>query len=520
MSDLESANGFESLRPFVTDVSRPVYCLRNLPEEVVAVLFAYYSRSRETLRDNLLKLLNEGDLNLGPEASRVEDETSRLAEARDKARAFHEKWVVGYGHSSVAEHAVVHVAVENISILASKVVEDARLASFTEKSTRYVAFDTRRYYTPAAFRQTPEALAAFKAGIDSLMGTYDALMEPLIAHFLETNATTSGTERGRQAACRAQACDVLRYLLPAATHTNIGMTINARALEGLLVKMLSHPVEEIRLYGGMIKEEALKIVPTLIKYADRSEYRASTEGEVRRLAHRLLPGAGPAPMDPFAPTALSRGDVPRARLVRYDPDAEDRVLEALLYPVANLPADELARVVKELPPPARAELMEACLSGRGRHDAPLRALEETRYGFEIVCDYGAYRDIQRHRMAGQYPQPLTIELGYDRPPEIDAAGMAPAFDRAMEVAAKSYRALAGEFPEEAQYVVPLAYRKRFLMTMNLRELHHFVALRSARQGHRSYRRVAREVYDQVHGVHPALASYIRVDKEEYALSRS
>jgi thymidylate synthase ThyX len=188
----------------------------------------------------------------------------------------------------VAEHAVVHVAVEDISILASKVIEDARLASFTEKSTRYVPFDTTRYHVPAAFMGRP-AEAVFQAGVEAVMSAYRDLMEPLVRHLAAAIPPRPGqTERGHQSACRAQACDILRYLLPAATHTNLGMTANARTLEALLSKMFSHPLEEVRQAGEAIREEALRIVPTLIKYAARSEYRSGIETQLRKAAAGML----------------------------------------------------------------------------------------------------------------------------------------------------------------------------------------------------------------------------------------
>ncbi|MGH7378238.1 MAG: FAD-dependent thymidylate synthase, partial [Candidatus Methylomirabilales bacterium] len=162
------------LRPYVTNLDRPVFALRNLPEEVVAVLFAYYSRSRETLRANLLKLLREGDLDLAGGTPPAEPDDQGLAAAREKARQFHEKWVVGYGHASVAEHAVAHLALEDVSILASKVVEDMRLAAYTEKSTRYVVFEKERYYRPAAVMASPLA-PRYRDATEWLLETYSRL---------------------------------------------------------------------------------------------------------------------------------------------------------------------------------------------------------------------------------------------------------------------------------------------------------------------------------------------------------
>lgn len=508
------------LRPYLTSESGSVYCLRNLPEEVVAVLFAYYSRSRDSLRDNLLRLLDEGDLEIAGGPPDASDEEARLLAARDKARAFHEKWVIGYGHSSVAEHAVVHVAVEDVSILASKRLEDARLASFTEKSTRYVPFDTRRFHTPAAF-SSGAAGAAYAAGIHALMSTYDSLMEPLVAHLFGTVPPRAGqSEKGHQSACRAQACDVLRYLLPAATLTNIGMTVNARALESLLIKLLSSPLNEVREMGASIKREAQKIVPTLIKYAERSEYRSTAEAAHAARALRLLeaidPSAAPGGTASAEPARRQSSGV---RLLRFDPDAELRVVEAMLYGISGRPADVVRLSAASMDVAARQAMIGAWLADRGPYDAPPRALEATDYLFEVVLDYGAYRDIQRHRLAGQYPQRLTPELGSERPEAIEAAGMTAEYDRALADAEVVWRTLSAEHPEDAQYAVPLACRTRLLMQMNLRELHHFVQLRSARQGHRSYRRIAQEMYRAVAEVHPALAAMIRVDLESYDLSR-
>lgn len=504
----------------MTHDTSSVYCLRNLPEEVVAVLFAYYSRSRESLRENLQRLLAEGDLDLA-ETTPALDEAASLQAARDRARAFHEKWVIGYGHSSVAEHAVVHVAIEDVSILTSKRIEDARLASFTEKSTRYVPFDTRRFHTPEPFRAGP-AGQAFAAGIDALMSAYDGLMEPLTAHIARTvPPKPNQTERAHEAACRAQACDVLRYLLPAATHTNIGMTVNARALEGLLCKLLSDPLAETRSVAEAVKTEAGKIVPTLLKYAAPSAYRRETEARLTaRQAESEASSAQSAPLPESRPRELpSAGVVDPVRLVRHDADAVERVALAILYGASGRDASALARDVTAMSPGSRQALIDDYLADRGRFDAPLRALEATGYLFEVTLDYGAYRDVQRHRMAGQYPQRLTPHLGFERPPLVADAGLAGDYDQAIAAAARAWRSLAATHPDEAQYVLPLACRKRLLLEMNLRELHHFVTLRSARQGHSAYRRVAQAMHRVVAAVHPGLAAGIRVDVADYDLAR-
>jgi thymidylate synthase ThyX len=502
------------IAPYVTSVDGSIYALRNLPEEVVAVLFAYYSRSRESLRDNLLRLIREGDLALAaPEADAAPAaDNDFVARAAEKARAFHEKWVVGYGHSSVAEHAVVHLAVEDVSILASKVIEEARLASYTEKSTRYVPFDTARVHVPQAFRGDSPAGQAWRRAAGALARAYDESMPKLVEWFVANRAPRPGqTDKGHLAACRAQACDVLRYLLPAATHTNLGLTANARVLESLLSRLLSHPLAEVREIGARMKAEALQVVPTLIKYAEPSDYRWSTHAAMRERAAALL-GAAPA--------AAPESHHEPARLVRWDADAAERVVEAILSGASAHPGESIRAAAAAMTADERFALIADYVSRRGRHDPPLRALEATLMTFEIVCDYGAWRDLQRHRMLSIEEQPLTPALGYERPEALAAAGLADDYDAAMAMVIGSFPTLLSESPEEAAYIVPLAFRKRAFLTLNLRELHHLVPLRSARQGHASYRRVAQAMHAAYARVQPELAATVRVDNADYDLNRA
>ena len=257
---------------YVTNLDRNVFALRNLPEEVAAVLFAYYSRSPDSLRQNLRKLIGEGDIDLPTSGSLS---GVPMAQAQEKARAFHEKWVVGYGHGSVAEHAIVKLAVENVSILASKLIEDVRLASYTEKSTRYVQFDPSKAHYPATILGSRYA-EPYRECIALLMNAYSEWMEPVYEHVKErTPITEKQTARSYEAALRATVCDTLRYLLPTATHTNIGITINARALETMITKLLSQPLPEGQSVAREIKSEAMHVAPTLLKYAEPSAYRAA-----------------------------------------------------------------------------------------------------------------------------------------------------------------------------------------------------------------------------------------------------
>jgi thymidylate synthase ThyX len=472
------------LAHYVTNLTGNVFALKNLPEEVAAVLFAYYSRSSDGVRENLLKLLSEGDLAMAPSVEGG-DGDDLLADAQAKARAFHEKWVVGYGHGSVAEHAVVKLALENVSILSSKLIEDCRLASYTEKSTRYVAFDPSKAIYPETVMASPVA-DTYREAIKRLMNAYVDWMEPVVAEIKRrVPRTEKQTPRAYENACKSTACDTLRYLLPAATHTNIGLTINARSLETMISKLLSQPLPEGQALGEQIKVEAVKVVPTLLKYADRSEYRAELIGDVPVIVRSPL----------AVPPGQSGVRVIGPHL------SEAQALELLGYPGG--PAD-----------PA------AVLANRGKHDAAPRAFERVSLTFELLMDYGAYRDVQRHRMASMATDPLSPVFGYERPRDIASFGLEAKFDALMDQARESYALIAkAGFPNEAAYVLPLAYRVRTVFTANLRELFHFIELRSSRQGHPSYRKIAQQVWEETAKVYPAIAEHIRVNMKQYALTR-
>jgi thymidylate synthase ThyX len=494
------------LTPYVTDVEKPIYALKNLPEEVVAVLFAYYSRSRGSLRSNLLKLITDQDIDLAARLSTSPLEESELTAAKDKARQFHEKWVVGYGHASVAEHAVVHLAIEDVSIIAAKLVEDARLASYTEKSTRYVLFDEEKFFhVPGLMQSSYRTL--YEDTVRLLLNTYVSLV-PQVVDCIKAHGERRRmqSERAYEAACHAKAYDLLRYLLPASTLTNLGLTINARALEHLLSKLLSHPLEEARLIGLALKNEAEKVVPTLLKYAAYNPYVADTDQAMRLLGQELC-----ATDEPLQTPAVS--------LVRFPHDAETQLAAAMLYGYTGVSWMQTVERISKLGAEARQRIIDEYLRRRGPHDQPLRALEHLYYSFDILLDYGAFRDIQRHRMATQTRQEVSTRYGYSVPDDLVAYGFGDLYQTCMERAAEAYSRLVEAHPLEAPYVLPLAYRMRVLFTWNLRELCHFVQLRSAKQGHFSYRRIAQQVYGEIERVHPTLARYIRVDLGDYQLGR-
>jgi thymidylate synthase ThyX len=408
--------------------------------------------------------------------------------------------------NSVAEHAVAHLAIEDVSIVASKVIEDMRLASYTEKSTRYVEFDTGRYYPLPELADTTAA-ALYHDTVRFLFTTYTTLL-PQVVEAIQTAwpRPPGQSERGYSTACRAKALDLLRYLLPAATLTNLGMTINGRALEHLLTKMLSHPLPEVQQLGALLKDEAMQIMPTLLKYAQPNAYMAETDADMRTLVGELLAHETPT-------------DTASVRLVRAPAEAETELVAALLYGYSQHTWPQVLARVQTLSWTQKAHVVDTYLRRRGPHDQPLRALEHLSYTFEILVDYGAYRDIHRHRMATQTRQLPAPEHGYSMPEELEHYGFQEVFETCMARAATTYQQLVTHHPQVASYVLPLAYRCRVLITWNLREMYHFVQLRSAKQGHTSYRQVAQAVYHALAQAHPLLARYMLVDLQDYALGR-
>lgn len=513
----ETAVSPADLSRFFTNMDKSVYALTNLPEEVVAYLFARYSRSRLSLRDDLRNMIEAEDLGALIGAGETDSKIDAVSGLQERARAFAEKYVLGYGHSSVAEHGVVHLALEDISILASKLIEDGRLASYTEKSTRYVAFDPSKVYYPKRVLAEPELADAYQKTVRGLLDAYTGWTEEVVGKVkARTPRSEKQSERGYDAASRATAFDLLRYLLPAATHTNVGLTLNARTLEHLITKLLSQPLEEGQELGLRLKEEARHVVPTLLKYADFNAYRADTGAAIETLARELLEEVPPAPNNGGVRGERGSG----VSLVFSDSDADNRLVAAILYGAAHLPMEMLLAQVKTWDQSAKERVVDEYLARRGKHDAPGRALERLFCTVEMTLDYGAYRDVQRHRMATQTTQALTPALGFERPLALDEFGYGERYDALMALSAETYdRLFAAGLTHEAAYVLPLATRIRVLFTWNLREVAHFVELRSARQGHPSYRKIAQDVYYAVAEAYPLIARYLRPNLNTYALTR-
>lgn len=496
---------FEALTPFVTNLDEPVYCLRDLPEEVASVLFAYVSRSPHSFRENLCTLLGEEGIAASSGAVGFDP-------ASETARRFHEKWVVGYGHASVAEHSVLRYGVEQVSILATKLLEDARLASYTEKSTRYQYFGRDTFLRDPDLWASPLAEAC-EAGLIGLMDAYRDAFTALDA-FLRRKVPPKpeASPKAYEAALHAQVCDAARYLLPLATRTMVAVTVNAREAAWMITKLLSSPLAEARELGLRLRTEGRKICPTLLRHADPNPFLGAADALATDAAAAVPEGAPD-------PSPAANG----VRLVTAAPgpaaNALDHLLALWLAEHGHADLEATRRHVASLPTDAKLALLERLHAAMGPHDVPPRTFEGLHYTFEVTVDYGAFRDIQRHRIGLQLNPRLDTSLGFETPDEIVEAGLEPVYREQMERAADLYGRAASRFPVQAQYLLPLAFRKRVVFDWNLREVAHFVRLRSSPQGHISYRRLAWQMRDAVVAVHPFAAPFLPVDRNRYALGR-
>ncbi len=456
---------------------RQVYLLdpKNLPPETIAVTFAKTSRSPQRFIEIAAELTDE------------------------KSAEFHEKWVVGYGHASVAEHAVLHIAVENISRLAVESLESCRLASYTEKSTRYQKWTKEDYHFPAELENHP-LQSLYRETVLGLFEAYEEALPKVRALIQQQHPAREGeSENAWERRIRSKYVDIARFYLPAAALANVGVTINARALEHTLSKMLSHPLSEVRQAGEEIKNVAQACVPTLVKYANPLPYLQNTRQQLPLLAEQLNPTPGSSDW---------------CNLIFWDAEAEDRILAAALYRFSSLDYTQCLQAVKGADPGLRRRIAETLLGGLEKHTIPLRELEYSTFIFDLYLDQGAYFELKRHRMMTQSAQPLSTRLGYAIPRGIVLAGLEDHFRRAMRTAHWAYRQIAQVNREVAAYVVPNAYNRRVLLQMNLRSADHLISLRSADNAHFSLRRVVQRMAEQVKEVMPLFAPLLRNNPAE------
>jgi thymidylate synthase ThyX len=494
---------------YFTNLDRPVFALRNLPEVVKGALFSRYSRTEKSLRRVLLdEFINDPDSGFHGISGAPAAEDDMVAVRR--AEEFYERVLVGYGDDSVAELAGAHIAIERVSTLAAKALEDSRIGiSPLEKSTRYVRFDRPGPDGRRLYHRGPElAHPAYEPAADALFDAYSALLEPATDAIRERFPQDAGeSDRAWKSATRAKALDLLRGLLPAGTLTNLGLYGNGRAFEYLITKLAANELPECRRLAADVHGELAQVIPAFVKRALDDRYGGPAAVRMKKIRNSLqkMANQAPSPLSGEGRRREAQSSVipsaPSVRLVGYDPDAERKVVQAALFPFSDSPLED--RIAD---PDA---VLDALLAGRAnRRQRPARALEHAQYKFEIVANFAAYRDLHRHRMLTQERQLLGTSLGCDVPPALTELGLDSHFRAAIDAAAGAHHRMQADLgPALAQYVVPLAFRVRWYFRLNLRELYHLCELRTTPQGHPDYRWVAQEMFRLVSQVHPRLTRH-------------
>lgn len=489
--------GRDFLSEIVTDVNGDVYAFTDkLGTMTIAAAMARLSRRGDDMRVTIL---------------------DEFTDEKDKDEQLLKRVITAYGDDSVQQLTSLHLVVEGASNLLTKQLERGRLASYLEQSTRYIYFDERdkagkyKYYTP---ERLPQDMAEdFNETIDKIFDTYSEVVREL-TDYIRTNSDTPESERNAawRSATKAQACDTVRPLLPVATRSTVGIHGSGQAIESMIMRLRAEDSAEARRTGNALLSEARKVMPVFFERADKPDrggattmYLAETRHKVEELGRQYLPNRYGEVED--EPT-----------LLRYEPRNELDIVPYMLYQGSNLPLEDIQAEVENWPYDKKVEIFQAYVGDRyNRRHRPNRAMEQLRYSWDIMCDYGIFRDLQRHRMVDQLEwQPLTPRYGFEVPKLVEDAGLADKFEECFDLSFALYSRLqAAGFEYEAQYATLLGHRMRWTVTYNARQAFHIHELRTTPQGHPGYRKLTQQLHDKIAEVHPLTAEAMKfVNQDE------
>ena len=510
-----------ALAPYFTNTDRPIVVLTNLPETVKGALFARYSRSAKSVRRLFLDEFHGQIAASAPGPAHGEHLDTSVG--TERAERLYARVLSDYGDDSVAQLGGAHIACEGVSNVLTKVLEWGRLMAYLEQSTRYVPYTERpgghwKYHVPGELDGSP-LRDVFVRTLDHAFETYARWIPAMEAHFrAKYPKSPDDSDAVYRSVIRAKALDTLRGLLPAATTSNVGLFGTGQAFEALLLRMFAHPLEEVRASAHQMLAELRHVIPAFLARLDQPnrggrwiEYFADTRREFDAVARPYLDDTVAEPRD-------------EVTLTDFDPEGETKVVAAALYSTSTLPDDQLLALARTLSPDDRAALLRAYVGTRAnRRHKPGRAFERTSYRFDVLADYGAFRDLQRHRLLTLEWQPLSTRHSYTEPAAIEEAGALSDWREAMDRSADLYEHLAAHgFHDAAPYAVVMAYRVRFYMEMNAREAMHVIELRTTPQGHPSYRRVCQLMHRAIAEVagHRAIAdAMLFTDHSDVELER-
>ena len=495
--------GYARLNEVVTNTNADVYAFTgNIDQVTIAAAMARLSRRGDDMRVTLL---------------------DEFIDKQNSDKGLIQRVVTAYGDDSVQQLVGVHMVIENASNLLTKQIEWGRLAAYLEQSTRYIYYDTKdeqgnyRFYVPKTLSN--KMRKRYVTTMDGLFDNYSSVVRGL-TDYLHIHDTTPKKERDGawKAAIRAQACDAARAMLPVATKSTVGVFASGQALESLIMRLLADESKEARICGQSLLAEARKVMPAFLERADKPErggaviaYRSETRTHVKKLVNSLMADTYSSQQDPV-------------NLTSYMPKNELDVVPHMIYDHVTMGEQELTNAVNKLPYKDKTAIFISYIGERlNRRHRPGRALERISYSWDIVCDYGIFRDLQRHRIVNDLAwQKLSPRLGYDIPELIEKAGLADTFMDSFDTSLELFSSLQQSGNElEAQYAVLLGHKMRWKVTMNAREAMHFIELRTSPQGHPGYRKIAKQMYDTIASVHPMVSEAIKFinQDEDPALTR-
>jgi dTMP kinase len=489
--------GYERLEPIVTDPHSSVYSFSDqISPLTIAAAMARLSRRGDDMRITLLDEFIDKDDKDGDLLRRV---------------------ITAYGDDSVQQLVGQYVVVENASNWLTKKLEWGRLAAYLEQSTRYIYFDQKdaegkyRYYVPEEL--TGEVRELYIKTLDTIFDVYSDLVQKM-TDYVRANSTVPKAEQDAawRSATKAQACDAVRPLLPVATKSTVGIFASGQALESLIMHLLSDDMPEARTVGQQILDEVRKTTPALFERADKPErggafiaYRSETRADMKKVAEKYLPASYTDPSEPVT-------------LVGYSPHNELDIVADMLYEHSDMPLVKIRSEVTSWPYDRKLEVFNTYIGKRlNRRHRPGRALENIHYTWDLVCDYGIFRDLQRHRIVDDLEwQQLTPRYGFDTPKLVEEAGLADAFASCFDLSLRLHSVMqAAGCTLQSQYATLLGHKMRWRVTMNAREAMHFNELRTAPQGHPGYRKLVGQMHEKLAEVHPLLGAAMKfVNQDE------
>jgi thymidylate synthase ThyX len=465
----------------------------------------------------------------------------------NRGKEFYSKILSEYGDDSVAELGEAQIAVEWISNIAAKKIEDQRIGlSYLEKSSRYIPFDHKvsnmyKYYrddriikskyADQYIESCDHAFDVYSKSIN-LMQKFISEIEPIDDfvyydsisksekpfHKLTDRQDIESGKKVYNSTIRSKTLDILRNLLPAATLTNLGITGNGRAFEYLLTRLYCSELNELKDLAHLMNSELNCVIPSFIKRVNEKHgkshqsFMINTNKEISKLTDKYLRNIQPD----FSPVGV--------RLIDYtdSKDAEVKIVSAILYENAHGQSlHDIIKLVESFPQERRNEIILAYTKFReNRRHRPGRAFEMVEYLFEMFTNFGMFRDLHRHRILTIERQLLSTKHGYDIPNEIIDSGIDKDFKDCMYLSDNVYQNIAKTMPIEAQYAVNFAYRYPYFIKINLRELYHMIELRTSAQGHPDYRYICQQIYKKINDIHPILTKGMKfVNLNEYKLGR-